>query len=203
MSTATRSSCSTSTCGGCCRSARRRSPASAISTSTARASSTRGGWPSVALHFFQQYRSRWPRAAVRGLGRLRRRRAAARFRRVDDVVAVNLDFLDHPERSRHLQPRHRAARRRSTRWRRRRSTRAARRDGRGAATLARARARRRDRVRPVSAGARRQVPELHAGRSRARCARAGYAAPMTTVDEGVAALRRTADCAETRILRVT
>ena len=43
-STATRNSCSTSTCAGCCPSAPRRSPDSATSTSTARASSTRGGW---------------------------------------------------------------------------------------------------------------------------------------------------------------
>ena len=79
-STATRSSCSTSTCGACCRSARRRSWASATSTCTARASSTRDGWRRSRLHFFNQYRDGRPRAAVRGLGRLRGRRAAARLR---------------------------------------------------------------------------------------------------------------------------
>ena len=41
---------------------------------------------------------RGPRPAVRGLGRVRRGRAAARFVSVVDVVKVNLDFLDHPQR---------------------------------------------------------------------------------------------------------
>ena len=39
------------------------------------------------------------------------------FIHVDDVVAVNLWFLEHPETQRRVQPRVPAARSRSTRWR--------------------------------------------------------------------------------------
>ena len=97
------------TCGACCPSAPRRSPGSAISTSTARASSTRARWPSVAFHFFSQYRDRGPRPAVRGLGRLRRRRAAPRFRLGRRRGQGQPRLSRPPGALRHLQPRHRRA----------------------------------------------------------------------------------------------
>ena len=82
---------------------------------------------------------RRPRRAVRGLGRLRRRRAAPRFRRRSTTwSSVNLDFLDHPERSRHLQSRH-GTRRDVQRRRRGDDQRVPRRRRRGAALARRAR----------------------------------------------------------------
>ena len=105
-STATRSSCSTSTCGGCCRSARRRSPASATSTSTARASSTRSGWLRSS-GISAASTERRPGPPVRGLGRLRRRRAAPRFRLGRRCRQGQPRFSRPSGAQRDLQPRHR------------------------------------------------------------------------------------------------
>ena len=60
----------------------------------------KGRMASVAFHFFQQYRSDRRVQLFEGSGGYS---GAGEQRRdfvfVDDVVAVNLDFLDHPERS--------------------------------------------------------------------------------------------------------
>ena len=91
---------------------------------------------------------------------------------VDDVVAVNLDFLDRPETapasSTGVRPRANLQRRgggNDQRVPRRRRT--------AAVVAGRARACGRDRIRRVSATARRQIPELHAGRSFGVCAPPG------------------------------
>ena len=105
---------------------------------------------------------RGPRAAVRGLRRLRRRRAAPRFRlrrrRRQASISISSTI---PERSGIFNLGTGAAATFNDGRARRRSTRAARPTGKPRADARRARRRRRDHVRPVSAGARRQVPELH------------------------------------------
>ena len=83
----------------CCPSAPRRSPASAISTSTGRASSTRGGWRRSRWHFFNQYRADGRVRLFEGSGGYADGEQRRDFVSVDDVVKVNLDFLDHPQRS--------------------------------------------------------------------------------------------------------
>ena len=109
----------------------RRSPAFATSTSTARASSTRAAW------------RRWPSTSStssRDTGKVKlfgeyggygAGEQSRDFVFVDDVVAVNLWFLEHPAGERHLQPRHRPGaavqRRRAGRRQRRRARRRARR----------------------------------------------------------------------------
>jgi ADP-L-glycero-D-manno-heptose 6-epimerase len=75
-----------------CPSERRRSSACATSMSTGRGSSTRGTAPRR-FSFSSAVSNRGPCAVVRRIGRLRGRRATARFRSVQDVVEVNLDFL--------------------------------------------------------------------------------------------------------------
>ena len=185
----------------CCRSAPRRSRASATSTSTARASSTRGGWRRSRWHFFNQYRARGPRAAVRGSRRLRRRRAAPRFRRRSRTwSSVNLDFLDHPGAQRHLQSRHRQ---RGDVQRGRRATINACASARRRSRRSRCRSSSPTARSPTSRSrrARRQVPELHRRPISRGCAPPATARRCIAVDEGVAALRRTADFGS-RILRV-
>ena len=96
-STATRSSSSTSMCGACCPIAPRRSPASATSTSTDRASAQGGHgrrWHSTCssnigrgkVHLFE------------GSGGYAAGEQRRDFISVDDVVKVNLEFMDHPGR---------------------------------------------------------------------------------------------------------
>jgi ADP-L-glycero-D-manno-heptose 6-epimerase len=54
---------------------------------------------SVAFHFFRQYRSDGRVQLFDGSGGYAAGEQRRDFVFVDDVVAVNLDFLDHPERS--------------------------------------------------------------------------------------------------------
>ena len=114
-STATRSCCSTTSCGACCRRAqRRRSRAFATSTSTARASSTRAAWrrsrsttstssaTTGKVKLFGEYGGY---GAGRADARLRLRRRRGRGQPVVPRA---------PRGERHLQPRHAAGRSRST-----------------------------------------------------------------------------------------
>ena len=156
-----------------CRSAPRRSPASATSTSTGRASTHKGRMASVALHFFDQYRADGRVRLFEGSRRLRRRRAAARLRFASTTSSRRTSwFLDHPDASGIFNlgtgPRGDVQRDgRRDDQRRRRGARASR--SATSRELVQAGV---DRLHPVPAGARRQVPELHRGRPR-RAARGG------------------------------
>ena len=155
--------------------------ASATSTSTARARRTRGAWPRSPS---TSSTSTAPRARVRlfegsdGYGAGEQCRD---FVSVEDVVRVNLFFLDHPRGLGHLQRRHRAGRRASTTSRRDRQRGAARSRGEAPLSLARAARAGRDRVHPVSRRAARAstraTPQADIGALRA----AGYDAPFLTV----------------------
>ena len=169
-STATRSSCSTSTCAACCPSARRRSPGFRYFNVYGPREAAQGPDGLGCLPFLQ--RSIAPTGTVRlfeGSGGYAAGEQRRDFVAVDDVVAVNLDFLDASRAQRHLQPRH--GRRVDVQRSRdaRRSTRA-----RGGAASRRLRfpssSRAARSVRAVPARARRQVPELHPGRSHRVCA---------------------------------
>ena len=146
----------------------------------------KGRMASVAFHFFHQYRSNGHVQLFDGSGGYAAGEQRRDFVFVDDVVAVNLDFLDHPERSGifNLGLRPRADASTTSRWRR--STRAARPKGKPPLTL----------VELVRAGAIEYIefpPQLvgkyqsftQADLTALRAA--GYAAPMTTVESGVAA----------------
>ena len=184
MSTATRNSCSTSMSAGCCRSAPRRSRDSAISTSMVRASSTRVTARRSRGTSSSSTAAKAACALFEGSGGYAAGEQRRDFVAVEDVVEVNLDFLDHPGAQRHLQPRQRA--RRDVQCRSPTATVNACRAAAGEAprSLGGARGRRRHPLHPAAAGARGQVPELHRGRPRAT-ARAGYAAPMQAIDEGI------------------
>ena len=149
---------------------------------------------SVALHFFRPVPRRGPRAAVRGLGRLRRRRAAARLRlgrrRRRGEPRLPRSSGARPASSTSAP----GARRRSTRWRRPSINACRMRARRGRrATLAELVRDRRDPLRADAGRARGQVPELHRGRPDARCARPATARRCATVAGRRRALRRTAD----------
>ena len=166
------------------RSAPRRSPVSAISTSTARASSTRDAARRSRCTSASSIASEGRVRAVRRLGRLRRRRAAPRFRRGGGRRQGQPRFSRSSRAQRHLQSRQRTRRDVQFGRRRRRSTRAAPRPER-----------RRDRSRelvadgviryiplpPALAGKYQSFTEADLTRLRA----AGYVAPMQTIDEGV------------------
>ena len=157
-------------------SAPRRSWACATSTSTGRASSTRAAWPRWRTTSSTSSAPTGKVQAVRRQRRLRRRRAAARFRltsttwsrstcgssSIRDVSGI---FNCGTGARADLQRRRRRGdqRRAAARGERRCRSRSWREQGA-------------DRIRAVPAGPGRQVPELHPGRPRARCARAGYAA---------------------------
>jgi ADP-L-glycero-D-manno-heptose 6-epimerase len=59
----------------------------------------KGRMASVAFHFFQQYRSDRRVQLFEGWGGYSAGEQRRDFVFIDDVVAVNLEFLDHPERS--------------------------------------------------------------------------------------------------------
>jgi len=59
----------------------------------------KGRGSSVAWHFFQQYRTEGRVRLFEGSGGYADGEQRRDFVAVEDVVAVNLDFLDHPERS--------------------------------------------------------------------------------------------------------
>ena len=82
---------------------------------------------SVAFHVFNQFRAEGRCKLFEGSGGYGAGEQTRDFVSVDDVVTVNLCFLDHRERVGHLQLRHRARRRPSTTSPRPRSTRRARR----------------------------------------------------------------------------
>ena len=186
MSTATRNSCSTSTCGGCCRSAPRRSRDSATSTSTGRASSTRARMASVVWQFSQSVsRARGACASSTasggyGAGEQRRDFVFGRRRRQGQ------SRFPRPSRAqRDLQSRKRQGDD-VQRGRGGDDQRVPRR-GRRAAPLGRRARRRRRRSRympfpPALAGKYQSFTEADLARLRA----AGYRAPMHSVDEGVA-----------------
>ena len=141
----------------------------------------KGRMASVAFHFFHQYRNEGRVRLFEGSGGYAAGEQRRDFVSVEDVVKVNLDFLDHPERngifnlgtgSAHDVQRGRA----------RDDQRCAQgRSGEPELALPDLVRRGRDRVHPVPARARGQVPEPHAGRSRAAPRAAGYRAPMLTV----------------------
>ena len=145
----------------------------------------KGRMASVALHFFDEYRAEGRVRLFEGSGGYAAGEQRRDFVFVDDVVAAKLDFLDHPERSGifNLGTGTRAsfndvavatinACRKA--------------EGKAAGDARRARRRRRDRVRAVPAGARRQVPELHRGGPRPRCATPATRRRSRAVEEGVA-----------------
>ena len=146
----------------------------------------KGRMASVVWHFFNQYRDTGKVQLFEGSGGYAAGEQRRDFVSVDDVVAVNLRFSRPPGAIGHLQSRHRDARRRSTRSPTAtiNACRAA--DGAAPLRVRRAASRRRDRIHRLSAGSRRQVPELHPGRRRA-AARGGLRrARSPAVDEGVA-----------------
>ncbi len=81
------------------RSARRRSRASATSTCMDRASSTRAGWPRSRSISFTSIGPTGACKLFEGSGGYAAGEQRRDFVFVDDVVKVNLDFLDHPARS--------------------------------------------------------------------------------------------------------
>ena len=110
---------------------------------------------------------RGPRAAVRGSAGYAAGEQRRDFVSVEDVVKVESRLPRSPRAQRHLQPRHRQ-RGDVQRGRARDDQRCAQgAAGEPDARAPRSRGRRRNRLHPVPARARRQVPELHAGRSRA------------------------------------
>ena len=98
-STAIRSSCSTSWCGGASRSAPRRSRACAISTSTASASSTRAAWRRWRTISSTSTAATGHVRLFEGSGGYGDGEQRRDFVSVEDCVKVNLFFLDHPGRS--------------------------------------------------------------------------------------------------------
>ena len=84
---------------GCCPSAPRRSPGFRYFNVYGPREAHKGRMASVVWHFFNAVSSDGQGPAVRRLGRLRRGEQRRDFVSVEDVVSVNLDFLDHPERS--------------------------------------------------------------------------------------------------------
>ena len=123
----------------------------------------KGRMASVAFHFFHQYRNDGHVRVFEGSDGYAAGEQRRDFVFIDDVVRVNLDFLDHPGAQRHLQPGQRprgdVQRRRGRHHQRRpRRRRAAGGNAGGAGR------RRRHPLRAVPAGAGRQVPELHRGR---------------------------------------
>ena len=126
----------------------------------------KGRMASVAYHFFHQYRKDRRVHLFEGSGGYAAGEQRRDFVYVDDVVRANLDFLDHPERSGifNLGSGQAATLQRGGGRDDQRVPRGGR---RGAAVAGGSRARRHHRAHPVSAAARGQVPELHAGRSHA------------------------------------
>ncbi len=98
-STATPSCCSTTSCGACWLRPQLRSPAFATSTSTVRTSSTRAAWHRVAFHHYHQLRETGKVRLFGEYGGYAPGEQRRDFVYVDDVVAVNLWFLEHPEQS--------------------------------------------------------------------------------------------------------
>ena len=151
----------------------------------------KGTGASVAWHFFRQYRKEGRVQLFAGSGGYADGEQRRDFVAVEDVVNVNLDFLDHPREVRHLQRRQRAGGDVQC-GRHGHRQRVPRRGRRGAAPAGRARRRRRHPLHSDAAGARRQVPELHRGRSHAAARRRLRGADARD-RRGRAALRRTAD----------
>ena len=146
----------------------------------------KGRMASVAFHAYQPAPRHGKVQAVRGLGGYGNGEQRRDFVYVDDVVDVNLWFLEHRERIGHLQLRHRP---RADLQRARRGD-----DQRGAghrAHRARARAAQAHRVHPVSRRAlKEQVPELHPGGPVA-AARGGLSRRVHDRRAGRRRLRRT------------
>ena len=98
-STATRSSCSTSTCGGSCRERTAQVAGFRYFNVYGPREQHKGRMASVVLHFFEQYRADGRVRLFEGAGGYAAGEQRRDFVSVEDVVKVNLDFLDHPERS--------------------------------------------------------------------------------------------------------
>ncbi len=124
----------------------------------------KGRMASVAFHHFNQFRDTGKVKLFGEYGGYGPGKQSRDFVFVDDVVAVNLWFLQHPEPQRHLQPGHRprpAVQRRGGRH----GQRCTRPEGGSRPPPGRTGAPGTHRVHRLSAGARGQVPVLHAGRS--------------------------------------
>ena len=106
-STATRSSCSTSSCGAGGDERTAQVVGLRYFNVYGAREQHKGRMASVAFHFFNQYRDRGKVKLFEGSGGYGDGEQRRDFVSVEDVVAVNLHFLEHPNRSGHLQRRHR------------------------------------------------------------------------------------------------
>ena len=122
----------------------------------------KGRMASVAFHQFNQFQAEGKVKLFGEYGGYGPGEQKRDFVFIDDVVAVNLWFFDHPGEVRHLQPRHRAGPTVQRRGHGRRQ-RASRRCGPAGAGRGR-RVPRADRVHALPRRAARQVPVLHPGR---------------------------------------
>jgi ADP-L-glycero-D-manno-heptose 6-epimerase len=143
----------------------------------------KGRMASVVWHFFNQYRASGKVQLFEGSGGYAAGEQRRDFISVDDVIKVNLDFLDHPQRSGiFCSATCTAASQRSGRRNDQCLPRGRRRAG---AVVRRIASHRSDRVHRLPAGlASRYQSFTQADLGRLRAA--GYTAPMATIEQGVA-----------------